>query len=171
MPAKQTVTDTGEVIEYTPFGTPIKKERYVFDGVHEKLMAQFGLELDKETGTMLIVSKDPIDLDEVIQSYRDQCGMEYVQKLLARGLASPEDFAAQPIDYGDSSQLPDNINDAYQQSLKNAELGVNLGQFKTASDIDNYIIAQVKAQLANSQTRTNEPQTQTEANNNQGDNK
>lgn len=162
MSAKQTVTDTGEVIEFTPFGTPIKKERYVFEGVHEKLMAQFGLELDKETGTMLIVSKDPIDLDEIIQSYRDQCGMEYVQKLLARGLANPEDFAAQPIDYGDSSELADNINDAYQQTLKNAELNVNLGQFKTAADIDAYVIAQVKAQLAAQAPKQQETQTSQE---------
>lgn len=140
-------------IEFTPFGTPIRSDRFIFDGIGEKNLAQFGLELDKETGSSVVVQKDPLDLHELIQSYKDDCGMEFVQKMLSRGLARPEDFAAQPGDFGDSSTLPDNINDAYQQSLENAKLGVDLGQFKSQKDIEDYVIAQVKAQLAAQQNQ------------------
>lgn len=166
-------TQKAEKISYNAFGTPVilssdRKECFHFDGIDVRTIPQFGLELDKETGSTVIVEKDPLDLYELIQSYKDQCGMEFVQKLITRGLASPDDFAAQPIDYGDSSQLADNINDAYQQAMANEKLGVDLGQFKTAQDIDNYIIAQVKAQLANAKSRSqSETQTQTL----EGDNK
>lgn len=159
---------------FNPFGTPValaadRKECFHFDGIDVRNIPQFGLELDKETGSTVIVEKDPLDLFELIQSYKDQCGMDFVQKMMARGLASAEDFAAQPLDYGDSSQLADNINDAYQQTLANEKLGVDLGQFKTAQDIDNYIIAQVKSQLAKQQTTQTQAQTQTQTK--EGDNK
>lgn len=159
-----------EKVAFNAFGTPValagdREECYHFDGIGVRNIPQFGLELDKETGSTVIVEKDPLDLFELIQSYKDQCGMDFVQKMISRGLASEEDFAAQPIDYGDSSQLADNINDAYQQAVSNDKLGVDLGQFKTAQDIENYVIAQVKAQLAKQQA------TQTQTQINEGDNK
>lgn len=146
-------TQIKEEVKYTPFGTPIRKDRFVYSGLGNRKLAQFGLELDKETGSTIVVEKDPIDLVELINSYKDQCGIEYVQKLISRGLASPEDFMAPNVDYGDSSQLADNINDAYQQTLQNKSLGVDLGQFQTAADIDNYVIDQVKKQIALAQAQ------------------
>lgn len=128
-------------INYTPFGTPIRKADAV--DLDKKELAQFGLELDKETGSMIIVQKDPIDLDEVIQSYKDQCGMELAQNLIKRGLADPDDFAAKPGDYGDISALPDNLNDAYQASLaaKGVEKanGLDLGDIRTQADLQKYV--------------------------------
>lgn len=125
----------------------------------QKELAQFGLELDKETGSMVIVEKDPIDLDAIVQSYKDQCGMELAQLQLKRGLASPEDFAADPGDYGDTSTLPDNINDAYRASLAAQSSGVDLKQFKTDADIQAYVQAQVKAQLEAQAAAQAKPQT------------
>lgn len=135
-----------DTIKYTPFGTPIREVQP--SDCSNKMLAQFGLELDKETGSSVIVQKDPIDLDELIQSYKDQCGMEQAQLLISRGLASPEDFAAKPGDYGDTSTLPDNINDAYQANLKAQESGVNLSQFKTDQDIQDYVNKMIQEQLA-----------------------
>lgn len=145
------------VIKLTPFGTPIRDVLPV--DCSQKELAQFGLELDKETGSTYVVVKDPIDLDALIQSYKDQCGMELAQLQIKRGLASPEDFAAEPGDYGDTSTLPDNINDAYRASLVAQQSGINLEQFKTDADIEAYVKAQVKAQLeaqAKAQQQTTE---------------
>lgn len=133
-------------VKYTPFGTPIRE--VLPTDCSKKELAQFGLELDKETGSTVVVEKDPIDLDELIQSYKDQCGMEQAQMLIARGLASADDFAAQPGDYGDTSTLPDNINDAYQANLKAQESGVDLTQFKTDKDIQDYVNKMIQEQLA-----------------------
>lgn len=139
-----------EEIQYTPFGTPIRKVDPV--DCSQKLLPQFGLELDKETGCTYSVVKDSIDLDALIQTYKDSCGMEAAQLLLKRGLASPEDFAAKPGDYGDTSDLPDNINDAYQQSLAAgkfaAENGLDLSQFKTEKDITDFVNKKVQEALA-----------------------
>ena len=132
-------------VSYTPFGTPIREE--VAQDCSQKEIAQFGLELDKETGSTHVVLKDPLDLDALIQTYKDQCGMELAQLQIRRGLATPDDFAAQPGDYGDTSTLPDNINDAYRASLEAKKSGINLEQFKTDADIEAYVKAQVKAQL------------------------
>lgn len=161
--------EQAQAVQYTPFGTPIRKERFIYDGISQRKLAQFGLELDKETGSTKVVEKDPIDLFELIQSYKDECGMEAAQRLIARGLASPDDFAAQPVDYGDTSQLPDNINDAYQQNLKNQQLGVDLSQFKSTADIDAYVTEQVKKELAKAQAQAQQQiQTQTQTQNDGG---
>ena len=147
-----------ETIKYTPFGTPIRKTEP--QDCSNKFLAQFGLELDKETGSTTIVVKDPLDLDAEIQTYKDQCGMELAQLEIKRGLASPEDFAAKPGDYGDISTLPDNINDAYRASLDAKQAAkIDLSQFKTDADIEAYVKAQVKAQLeaqAKAQTQPKE---------------
>lgn len=138
-----------EIVKYTPFGTPIRK----FKGVNcnVRTVPQFGLVLDKETGTTHIEAKDPLDLHALIQTFRDQCGMTAAQNLIKRGLAEPEDFAAKPGDYGDTSMLPDNLNDAYQASLSANQAakasGVDLGQFKTEADIKAYVDKMVSEQL------------------------
>lgn len=133
------------MLKLTPFGTPIREVPTT--DCSQKELAQFGLELDKETGNTFVVQKEPIDLDELVQSYKDQCGMEQAQLLIARGLASPEDFAAKPGDYGDTSNLPDNLNDAYQAHLKAESVGIDLGQFKTEDDIQKYVEEAVAAAL------------------------
>lgn len=132
-------------LKFTPFGTPVRQIKPT--DCSKKLLKQYGLELDKETGSTFVVEKDPLDLDAQIQTYKDACGMELAQLQLKRGLAVPGDFSAEPGDYGDTSTLPDNINDAYRANLDAAASGINLSQFKTDADIEAYVQAQVKAQL------------------------
>lgn len=135
-----------ETVKYTPFGTPIRPVKP--SDCSNKLLKQYGLELDKETGSTFVVEKDPLDLDAQIQTYKDQCGMELAQLQIKRGLADPGDFAAAPGDYGDTSTLPDNLNDAYRASLDAKKTAkVDLSQFKTDADIEAYVKAQVKAEL------------------------
>lgn len=138
-----------ETVKYTPFGTPIRKVKGVNCNV--RTVPQFGLVLDKETGSTHLEPKDPLDLHALIQTFRDQCGMTAAQNLIKRGLAEPKDFAAVPGDYGDTSALPDNLNDSYQASLaaqKAAQAsGVDLGLFKSEADIKAYVDKMVSEKL------------------------
>lgn len=138
-------------VKLTPFGTPVREFVPSHSSkVCKKEIAQFDLAFDKETGSTYVEQKDPLDLDAEIQTYKDQCGLDAALLQLKRGLASPEDFAAQPGDYGDTSMLPDNINDAYQaaQAAEAAAGSVDLHQFKTDADIQAYVDKAVAAQLA-----------------------
>lgn len=137
---------TGE-LKFTPFGTPIRPVKPT--KCDKKFLEQFGVELDTKTGNTIIVHKDPVDLDALIQSYRHECGMELAQTLIQRGLADPNDFYPEAKDYGDTSELPDNLNDAYRESLRaqDAAGSLDLGQFKTEADIQAYVEKYVKEQL------------------------
>lgn len=139
------------VIKFTPFGTPIKPFVPTHSGkVYKKEIAQFDLAFDKETGSTYVEQKDPLDLDAQIQSYKDQCGLEFAMLQMKRGLITADQLAAAPGDYGDTSTLPDNLNDAYQaaQAAKSAAGSLDLTQFKTDADIQAYVEKAVAAQLA-----------------------
>lgn len=138
-----------ETVKFTPFGTPIRKSAPVH--LSGRMVPQYGLELDKETGSTKVVAKDSVDFYALIQSYRSQCGMELAKLQISRGLASPNDFAAAPGDYGDITGIPDNLNDAYRASLnaKSAAKasGIDLNQFKTSADIQAYVDRVVSEKL------------------------
>lgn len=150
------VESTQPKVKLTPFGTPVRECKPTrSDKIYKKEIAQFGLELDQKTGSTVVVSKDPLDLDALIQSYKDQCGMEMAQLMIKRGLASTDDFAAKPGDYGDTSTLPDNLNDAYQaaQVAQKAAGNINLSQFKSDKDIQDYVNKVIAQQLAAQQAQ------------------
>lgn len=140
------------VVKFNPFGSliPSFKPQFV-KLVTEKQVAQFGCEFDEETKQMVSVLKDPLDLDAQIQTFKDQCGMAQAQLLLKRGLITPEELAAKPGDYGDSSDMPDNINDAYQKAMSSAVPGVDVRKFKTDEDIQKYVESVIAAKLAAAQ--------------------
>lgn len=141
----------------TPFGGPVRpvyQSKY-WENVGKKTVAQFDLKFDPKTGGTEIVQKDPLDLDAEIQSHKDECGMVQAELLLKRGLARPDDFAAKPGDYGDTSNLPDNINDAYQMAQEvQKSVNVDLKQFKTDADIQAYVQSQIQAELAKQKQTT-----------------
>lgn len=151
---------TNQSVVLTPFGTPVREFKPTRTSkLYKKEIAQFGLELDQKTGSTFVVSKDPLDLDALIQSYKDQCGMEMAQLMLKRGLASPDDFAAKPGDYGDTSTLPDNLNDAYQaaQAAQRKAGDLNLSQFKSDKDIQDYVNKVIAQQLAAQKAQAKAP--------------
>lgn len=169
MATKQSTESTPVKVKLTPFGTPIREFKPVHsDKIYKKEIAQFGLELDQKTGSTIIVQKDPLDLDALIQSYKDQCGMELAQLMIKRGMASPDDFAAKPGDYGDTSTLPDNLNDAFQaaQAAQKAAGNINLSQFKTDKDIQDYVNKVIAQKLAAQQAQA-QAQAQTDNGGNQ----
>lgn len=56
-------------------------------------MIQLGVKFDPATGATVPDESNIINVVELTQSYRDQCGLELAQRLLKNGLASPEQFA------------------------------------------------------------------------------
>lgn len=69
------------------------------------------MNVDKET---IIVSPvfEKVDLMAEIEAARDLCGVEHMQRLLASGLAKPEDFKAKPNEFYDLTGLPEDVHTA-----------------------------------------------------------
>lgn len=141
-----------ESVKYTPFGTPIREPVYTDLGKNDGLLPTFELELDKETGNTRVVEGEPLDLYAEIQSFKESCGMYAAQQQIAHGLKAPDAFSDlnNPTDYGDVSEMPDNINDAYQANLQAnaAQAALGLPDFKTQADLDNYVKDLVAKQMA-----------------------
>lgn len=119
------------------------------------LLHQYGLELDKETGNTKIVETGTVDLRELINSYKDQCGMAYARQLLKTGAVSPEAFCDDGRHGADVSVMPDNLNDSYRLALAAKENGdrvaADLGiheDYMTASDVTKLVQDAVQAALA-----------------------
>lgn len=68
---------------------------------------------DKETGSTVPDESERVELQPLIESYKDQCGMEYVQKLIRTGYATPDKFADDGKHGGDASG-PTDVNDAWR---------------------------------------------------------
>lgn len=110
------------------------------------VLIKLKLDFDPKTGDTKPNEDETIDLVELIQSYRDQCGMEYVQKLLRTGYATPDKFADDGKHGGDAS-LPIDANDAYrlagQGAVAESKLAKALG-----IDLENATEEQIGARLA-----------------------
>lgn len=141
-----------ESVKYTPFGSPIREPVYTDLGKNDGLLPTFELDLDKETGNTQVVQGEPIDLYAEIQSFKDSCGMYAAQQQIAHGLKAPDAFSDlnNPTDYGDISEMPDNINDAYQanQAAAAQANALGIGGIQTQADLDKYVADLVAKQIA-----------------------
>lgn len=106
------------------------------------------LKFDPETGSTEVDESETIDLVEMIQTYKDQCGVEYVQKLIKMGMATPSQFMDDGRHGGDAS-APTDINDAL--ALANAgnsaaqQIAKSLGMTIDESTTDQQIADRIKA--------------------------
>lgn len=76
----------------------------------EQFLDQFDIELDKSTGNTKVVKVGKINIVEQIQTYRDDCGMELMKKMIAQG-ADPKVFADDGL-HGADCTLPTDLNEA-----------------------------------------------------------
>lgn len=60
---------------------------------YEPFMANLKVKFDPATGSTIPDESDLVDLDKLIQTYKDQCGMELARKLIKQGIATDGDFA------------------------------------------------------------------------------
>lgn len=116
-------------VTFAPSGTDGKL-------IHSKL------DFDPETGSTKTNEEDQESVYALIQTYADQCGMAYIQKMIANGMLSPEKVSDDGNHGGDST-LPIDANDAYRASLANdasiakleSALGIKLGDDTTPEQI------------------------------------
>lgn len=112
------------------------------------LLVQLKVKFDPETGSTTVDESDSIDLDSMIQTYKDQCGVEYVMKLIKMGMANPDKFMDDGKHGGDAS-APTDINDAL--ALANAgnsvaqQIAKSLGMSIDETTTDQQIADRIKA--------------------------
>lgn len=71
----------------------------------DKLMVQLGVK-KLDDGSVVPDQSQTIDLDALIQTYKDQCGMELAKRLIATGQATEVDFRDDCKHSGDIRELP-----------------------------------------------------------------
>lgn len=72
----------------------------------ERMMVDLKVKKD-EDGNVIPDESNLVDLDALIQTYKDQCGMELAKKMLKLGQATPEDFVDDGKGNYDSSAIPE----------------------------------------------------------------
>lgn len=98
-----------------PFGFP-SPARCVNKIAEHDVIIKTKLDFDPATGKTTVNQEEKIELYPLIQSYKDQCGMEYVQKLIRTGYATADKFADDGKHGGEVPASTD-INDAYRASM------------------------------------------------------
>jgi len=121
----------------------------------KRTMINLGVKFDPATGSTTPDESDVIDLVDLIQTYKDQCGVEMAQKLIKTGQALPEDFADDGKHSGDSTlpqfQSPQALANAAVQSQAATKqildaLGLNESAIKLSDDQLTSIVEKVIAE-------------------------
>lgn len=134
----------------TPSRCPLEVPHDEKTGLPTDVMIQQKLDFDKETGSTKVNTDDKQDLYQIIQTYADQCGVEYIRNLVAKGMANPDKFADDGNHSADLT-LPIDPNDMYRKSLASdqslsilaKELGIELSPKTTDEEIAKAIVARI----------------------------
>lgn len=116
---------------------------------------RYGVELIEGTGNTRPVIKETIDMTELINSYKDQCGMEYMLRLVQTGQISMASLRDDGTGSGDFTG-PDNINDAYRAAQAAKVLGdqvakaLGIEKYMDEKDLD-ALVAKKVAELMEAQ--------------------
>lgn len=110
-----------------PFGV-VRKEIKDSKVVKKDLgfIREYGLEVDKETHRTKPVVKNKINLDKLVQSYKAECGLEYMLRMVQQGRVSPEDICDDGKHGVDATQIPTFAGDALRLLKPRIEEGEKL---------------------------------------------
>lgn len=119
-------------------------------GLPKDILIQIKLDFDKKTGSTKVNEDDKLDLYKLIQSYKGQCGVEYIRQLIAKGMLNPAAVADDGQHGGDAS-IPTDPNDLYRASLSGKsslsvlarELGITLDENTTDEQIAQAIVRKI----------------------------
>lgn len=108
------------------------------------------LDFDPKTGSTKVNEDDKVDLYALIQSWKGQCGVEYIRQLISKGMLNPESVADDGKHGGDASMSID-PNDMYRASLSAKsslsvlakELGIELTDKTTDEEIAQAIVRKI----------------------------
>lgn len=87
----------------------------------EKYLVEYGQELNKETGQFEFVITGKTDLQELIQSFKEQCGIEAMKLAIAKG-RDPLFYADDGHHNADLTGLSTQINEAYRNKINAEEM-------------------------------------------------
>lgn len=90
----------------------------------DALIIHYGLDVDTETHRTIVSVAEKVDLTKLIQSYKDECGVEAALRLIKLGRASPEDFCDDGQHGVDATVFPKFQGDL----LKKLEPGIEQGE-------------------------------------------
>lgn len=96
------------------FGVRSDSVRFESAKVNDPFMHRLKGEFNKETGQFDIIADEPINLDEMTQSYKDECGEEIVKRMRARG----EDISIFADDGKHSADLTGLVNFELAESAR-----------------------------------------------------
>lgn len=112
---------------------PVEGQARVFEAVNvnDPYMANLKVKVN-EDGTVSPDESDLVNLDELIQTYKDQCGMELAKRLIKLGQIDPASLADDGKHSYDGSKVPDGA-----QAIANAAIaaGKNVDAAKSALGI------------------------------------
>jgi len=86
----------------------------------DHILEQYDYSLNKETGAFEVTVSGTVDLSEIINSNKDNCGLNLAMLNIARG-ADPSLYCDDGQHGGDFSKST-NINEAYQDAVKSKEI-------------------------------------------------
>lgn len=100
-------------------GVPIRDvEAQALD---KRMMVQLKVKFNAETGSTEPDESDTIDLVEMTQTYKDQCGVEAAIRLIKTGQATPSQFADDGKHSLDLMGVPDNAADLVAACMRSEE--------------------------------------------------
>lgn len=73
---------------------------------------EYGLEVDKETHRTKPVVKNKVDIDKLVQSYKEQCGIEYMLRMVQQGRVDLNDICDDGKHGVDATVIPTFAGDA-----------------------------------------------------------
>lgn len=122
MPDEEKKTEAVETVEVKveiKYNTrPVEGQPRVFQPVkvNDPYMANLKVKVN-EDGTISPDESDLVNLDEVSQTYRDQCGMEMAKRLIKLGQIDPQSLADDGKHSYDGSKVPEG-----RQAIDNAAI-------------------------------------------------
>lgn len=105
---------------------------------------QLKVKFDPATGST-VPEEEVLDFQKVIESYREQCGVEFMIKQVKLGAISLASLADDGQHGADIAGSPDNINDAYQAAVVGND---NIAGLEKALDVNLEGLTQEQAEAA-----------------------
>lgn len=135
---------------------PIPGTKFDFKGTaaNDPYMANLGVKVTDD-GTVLPDESNLVNLDELIQTYKDQCGMELALRLIKLGQMDPASLADDGKHGFDARTVPDTpqgiANAAILSKLNvdaiRSELGIPEGADIPQEALDRFVSAYIQANL------------------------
>lgn len=118
----------------------------------KSILDQYTVEVDTATGDSKPVVTGQVDLDALVQTYKDQCGMVAAMNMIKSGMVGPDAFADDGK-HGVDCSFPTDINTAAALAAMSDEeaqaLASKLGiKNYTDEDIDKIVEERIKAILS-----------------------